>query len=715
MIVLDCGTGVRQLGLDLMQRGARYRIHLLIGHTHWDHIQGFPFFIPAFVPGTELDIYAPAGFQQSLRDSMSGQMQYSYFPVKLNDLLSRIHYHELEEGFFRIGDVLVETQYLNHTAPTLAYRISKANTTMVYVTDHESYWDASDGSFRHPGDQRHIAFLQNADLVIHDAQYTHEEYKTKMGWGHSSVDYAVDVAMASGASRLALFHHDPLHDDATIHSIEQYARRRVSGANSSLDVFAAAEGMEFAVEGLASVTTIAGVSALARRSVAASRVVIVSDRDEDAQNVHQALIEDDLVITHVREGDGALERISSSRPDLIVLSSQLKDGAATRLIEPMRQNAGRPELPVIVLTDLETRLDQLSAEFNFTDYLVNPFSPPMLRSRVRAWLARAVAAQGEAGAPALPARAPAEIQPLGLDRYMAQLRSVPVFRSLSESQLQGMLVSATEHVYAVGTTVIRQGELHRSVYALLSGRVRVVESVPNSPVEMFVGELGPGEVFGELGVFTDRARSASVVTLEKTHCLRIPEDKFVETVMHSAPTSLQLLKVLAGRLYDADRLLARHVPDPLTGLTSRRSFSELYRRIAASARRRKTGLMLLALDVCRLRDVNTRFGYSVGDEVLKTVSDALLESCRTTDVVCRYGSDEFALLLLDAKACDADVILNRVQSKLNDLADSRGLPVKIRCSIGYAVSQNPSEDVEELLRAADQAMQGKKQLEQARP
>src|SRR6059036_3363276 len=138
-LVFDCGTGIRVLGLDMLRRPSPHRIHLLIGHTHWDHIQGFPFFTPAFLPGSELNIYGSAAFQQSLEDSLSGQMQYSYFPVKLGDLASRIHYTELEEGFFRIGEILVETQYLNHTAPTIAYRISADGATVAYVTDHEPF------------------------------------------------------------------------------------------------------------------------------------------------------------------------------------------------------------------------------------------------------------------------------------------------------------------------------------------------------------------------------------------------------------------------------------------------------------------------------------------------------------------------------------------------------------------------------------------------
>src|SRR2546427_5169689 len=161
IIVLDCGTGVRELGHHLLQAASQpLRLHLFIGHTHWDHIQGFPFFGPAFLPHTELNIYAPVGFHRRLEDAIAGQMQYSYFPVKLHDLRSRIHFTELDEGFFRIGEVLVQTQHLNHTAPTLAYRISSHETTLAYVTDHEPYWRTTGREFQHPGDQRHVAFLE---------------------------------------------------------------------------------------------------------------------------------------------------------------------------------------------------------------------------------------------------------------------------------------------------------------------------------------------------------------------------------------------------------------------------------------------------------------------------------------------------------------------------------------------------------------------------
>src|SRR5688572_2104286 len=203
------------------------RLRLFLGHTHWDHIPGFPFFVPAFLPGAELNVNAPLGFQQSLEEAMSGQMEYSYFPVKLRDLRSRIHFTELEEGFFRIGNVLVETQYLNHTAPTIAYRVSSGGVTVAYVTDHEPFWNSPGPAFHHPGDQRHIQFLKGTDLVIHDTQYTNEEYRTKLGWGHSPADYATDISAAAGVPRLALFHHDPTHDDEAIKRIEESQRARV--------------------------------------------------------------------------------------------------------------------------------------------------------------------------------------------------------------------------------------------------------------------------------------------------------------------------------------------------------------------------------------------------------------------------------------------------------------------------------------------------------
>ena len=715
-LVLDSGTGIRVLGLDMLRRPVPHRIHLLIGHTHWDHIQGFPFFTPAFLPGTELNIYGSSTFQRSLEDSLSGQMQYSYFPVKLKELASRLHYTELEEGFFRIGNVLVETQYLNHTAPTIAYRISSGGATVAYVTDHEPFWNSPGPVFQHPGDQRHIEFLKGADLVIHDAQYTSEEYRTKLGWGHSPADYATDICAAAGVPRVALFHHDPTHDDECLKRLEEIQRSRVTVMGWPLDVFAAAEGMEFEVAGRGWEKTVAESSALARRPIAGGRVMIVSAQQGDVAAIEQVLPDDGLRLTPAPDGRTALDLASVYSPDLVIINTRLADGDGASFIQLLRSRLGKPDLPIILLTEDGEATDTLySAESIATDYLAKPFSPPMLRTRVRAWLARTMSA-GNAVEVTSPARRVGEIPEPAVDhelpaskgRLAEALKSIPLFATLTPELLEHLAGRATEHTYPSGHVIIRQDDAGLHTYAIVSGRARVVESLPDSPVEMFLGELGAGEIFGELGVLRERPRSASVVTLVRTRCIAIPREDFLEMLQLSREMSVALLRVLAGRLYEADRLLARHVPDPLTGLPGRRAFHELYRRLTAGTKRRGSSVLVIVVDVLHLKDINDRFGYSVGDDVLRTVADALVESSRSTDLVARHGGDEFAALLIEAGAKDAEVVVHRVQQKLNALALYRGLPLTVECSIGYSVSQNPPETADELLRLADEHMQGRR-------
>jgi diguanylate cyclase (GGDEF)-like protein len=646
-------------------------------------------------------------------------MQYSYFPVKLNDLPSRIHFTELEEGFFRIGDVLVETQYLNHTAPTIAYRISSGGTVLAYVTDHEPFWNSSGPIFHHPGDQRHISFMKGADLVIHDAQYTTEEYRNRVGWGHSTIDYATDLAVAAGVSRLALFHHDPVHDDATIKSLEEGARSRAAATGSHLNVFAAAEGMEFDLAGEGSVETIVETSALERRPIAGRRVLMVSDHESDIASIEQALGEDGLVLTATPNGRQALDRALSVLPDLVIMNTRLADGQGASYIQPLRTLLDKEDLPVILLNEdfapfapNETLYNMESAA---TDYLAKPFSPPMVRTRVRAWLARTMGAgilSTETNASDLQSIVtPDSFESVkARPSYASLLSSIALFRALSPELLSRILAHCTEDTYPAGYMIIRQGEFARSVYVVLSGRVRIVEAVPDSPVEMFLGELGQGEVFGELGILRERHRSATVMTLEKTSCLVISHQDFLEVLEKSMEMSMALLRIVAGRLYNADRLLARYAPDPLTGLPGRRAFHDLYRRLTASARRRGCSVLLLALDVVHLRSINDRYGYSIGDDVLRTVADALIESSRTTDLVARYGGDEFAALLLEAGEKDVELIVNRVQQKLQEMTAHRGLPLSVSCRIGFSVSDTPPDTADELIRVADQDMQDKQQV-----
>jgi diguanylate cyclase (GGDEF)-like protein len=711
LFVFDCGTGIRQLGLSLLgDSPAPQRIHILIGHTHWDHIQGFPFFTPVFLPGTEINIYAPVGFQRSLEEAMLGQMQYSYFPVKLEDLSSRIHYTELEEGFFRIGDCLVETQYLNHTAPTIAYRLTEGNTSVAYVTDHEPFWKSSGKEFEHPGDQRHIEFMRDADLVIHDAQYSEEEYQTKVGWGHSPVSYVMDVAVAADVRRLGLFHHDPTHDDEWIDAMENEFRAGLAARNSPMEVFAAAEGLEMEFEGQGPREAVAGDSALHQRSILGGRVLVISSHETDFTLIEHMLIEDGLILMPISDPAIAGRRAREFSPDLVILDAawNILDGRV--LVDDLREATGMAGLPIVLLTDDRHEIPDSEADRgDTTDYLERPFSPPMLRSRVRAWLARTL--------PTSPQSQPARTNPVEADepldqeidptdpRYAESLARTKLFRHLDTNKLRDLVATASEQVFPPGFSILREGETGTNVYIVLTGRVRVMETVPDGPNDMFLGEMGAGELFGEIGFLRETPRSATVLTLERTRCLVLSQEEFLDTLHSSTALCIALLRVMAGRLSDADRLLARYAPDPLTGLPGRRAFHDLYFRLAAGARRRDNSVILILMDVKNLRSINDEFGYGVGDDVLKTMAESLLESSRATDLVARFGSDEFAILLIDAGPSDREMIVERVNEKLSQLVTRRALPVAVRYDIGMAVAGEAPESVEVLLRSADNETQ----------
>ncbi len=257
LFVIDAGTGIRELGLELAKQ-APITAHILLSHTHWDHISGFPFFPPAFTRGNQLVVYGARNLDKRLEEVLAGQMEYTYFPVTLGNLAADIQYRELLEETITIGTATITTQYLNHTAICMGYRIEADGRSVAYVSDHEPFGLALFGAdpspeqigrglrdgVVHAGDQRLIEWVRGADLLIQDAQYTPEEYPEKIGWGHGSADYVTDVALLGSAKRLALFHHDPMHDDDCIDGLVAFCRARAAEHGSALDVFAAAEGQE---------------------------------------------------------------------------------------------------------------------------------------------------------------------------------------------------------------------------------------------------------------------------------------------------------------------------------------------------------------------------------------------------------------------------------------------------------------------------------------
>src|SRR5437899_8931232 len=180
----------------------------------------------------------------------------------------------------------------------------------------------------------------------------------------------------------------------------------------------------------------------------------------------------------------------------------------------------------------------------------------------------------------------------------------------------------------------------------------------------------------------DSPRSATVDTGEHTRCLSLAPDDFMQVLQRSPDLAIGLLRSLAWRLTNADRLLARYAPDPLTGLPGRRAFHDHYQRLAAGPHRRQSGVILLLLDVVHLNAINDRFGYMVGDEVLRAVADALRRAVRTTDLVARYGGDDFAALLVDAGPANIEGVVTRVHDTLTDLLCRRGMTVTVQSANG---------------------------------
>lgn len=234
-IVLDLGTGLRFWGADLAD--VAFRGHALVTHLHWDHVQGLPFFSPILRPGSRLDIYAPPPGSGSLAGAFDEFMGPPYFPVRVADLPGELAFHEVDATTFAIGDVQVRAAPIPHIGPTNGYRLERDGVVVVYISDHQQ---PLDGSLTVP--DAVLELCDGADLLIHDAQYTAADFAEKATWGHCTVDFALAVATATGTRRLALFHHDPGHDDLMVDSLLLEAREKLP-RGSTLEVVAAAEGL----------------------------------------------------------------------------------------------------------------------------------------------------------------------------------------------------------------------------------------------------------------------------------------------------------------------------------------------------------------------------------------------------------------------------------------------------------------------------------------
>jgi phosphoribosyl 1,2-cyclic phosphodiesterase len=241
-LIFDGGTGLRVLGQSLM-RQLPVEAHVFFTHSHWDHIQGFPFFIPAFVKGNRFSIYgaiAPNG--STIEQRLNDQMLHPNFPVPLQIMGADLKFFDLAigESVPVSDDVLVESALLNHPGEAIGYRVNWRGHSAAYVTDTEHYPDRFDENV--------MRLAQNADVLIYDATYTDDEYhsekSSKVGWGHSTWQEAVKLAKAAHVKKLVIFHHDPLHDDDFMDSIKDdvlraYPNSLIAWEGLEIDVLAA--------------------------------------------------------------------------------------------------------------------------------------------------------------------------------------------------------------------------------------------------------------------------------------------------------------------------------------------------------------------------------------------------------------------------------------------------------------------------------------------
>ena len=245
LVILDAGTGIRAFGLDL--GGERpERIHLLLSHLHLDHLEGLGFFSPLWSPDVELHVWGPPSPLRSLEDRIARYLSPPLFPIHLQDIPSHPTFHNVPDEEWQIGSARITAQPVSHPGPTVGYRIEENDRVMAYIPDHEPALGVDLESVS-PDWVSGYSVAYGADFLLHDAQYSEEEYQSRIGWGHSSVQHVVTFALVSKVERLVMFHHDPLHNDAELEAMLTQARD-LWGKDGEGPVLAY-EGMEIDLSG----------------------------------------------------------------------------------------------------------------------------------------------------------------------------------------------------------------------------------------------------------------------------------------------------------------------------------------------------------------------------------------------------------------------------------------------------------------------------------
>ena len=220
-IVLDAGTGIRLLGLELASTAEP--INLCLTHLHLDHLEGLGFFVPLWQPDRELHIWGPGSPVDTLQERIGRYLSPPLFPVQLSEVPAKLTFHDVPDGDFELGSARVRAEPVAHRGPTVGYRFDDGECALAYIPDHEPYLGV-DPNAAEPDWISGFSLAEGADVLMHDAQYFEHEYPNHVGWGHSSVAHAVSFAQLADCRRLILFHHDPLHTDDQLQSLEDRAR-----------------------------------------------------------------------------------------------------------------------------------------------------------------------------------------------------------------------------------------------------------------------------------------------------------------------------------------------------------------------------------------------------------------------------------------------------------------------------------------------------------
>lgn len=301
---------------------------------------------------------------------------------------------------------------------------------------------------------------------------------------------------------------------------------------------------------------------------------------------------------------------------------------------------------------------------------------------------------------------------VSVEERLQRLAEVPLFQEMSRSELEPLAHACRVATFQPGSAIVRQGEPGDSVYVILEGRVEVLARVERKGVvtESVVYWLRQGDALGELSLLDGQPRSATCVAMTPTTCLCLEREAFLEAAKRNWTLTHALMKVVADRLRYADKRLAEHASDPLTGVNNRRALLEIFEREAARTQRvaRQSGaeaiepLGLLFVDINLFKQINDTYGHHVGDEVLLAVAHTLVQSSRTTDSVGRYGGDEFVVVLPEAGVTGIELVASRIRETL--IENPPG-PVPFTVSVGSAlVNPVQPETFEELLVKADAAM-----------